>query len=279
MQCVFDMKKILYWFLLFVFLMSCYSCATSRNHKNTEQQDGSLYEKPEVKLIVETRPSSSFLNKIRRKGEFVEDANEHFMGYLNVPGKKTYHIYNASDSVQIYKHDVDKANCMFVVSKKDFRLYVYENKELVAHFPICYGRNPETKTQDGDFATPNCDEQHPFRISQIVDSHSWRHNFNDGRGNIPSCGPWFLRLKLNGALSSNTTIGIHGCTSNEESVPGRDSEGCVRLRDADIITLKSKYARIGTKVIIRGKDVDKYDWEKEAEAKLGEKYVKQMVEY
>lgn len=177
-----------------------------------------------------------------------------------------------SDKVKIYKESVNKANCIFVISKKEYRLYVYENKELVAQFPVCYGKNPAPKTRTGDMATPECGENNPFYITQIQDASTWRHDFHDGRGNILAYGHWFMRLKLNGALAGNRSIGIHGSTNNAESVPGRGSEGCIRLRDADIKILHDKYAQIGTKVIIKGINADKYDWEKEAEKKLGKEY-------
>ncbi|MBQ1582906.1 MAG: L,D-transpeptidase [Prevotella sp.] len=45
-------------------------------------------------------------------------------------------------------------------------------------------------------------------------------------------------------------IGIHGSTNNESSVPGRGSEGCIRLRDDDLIQLKENYAFVGMKVVI-----------------------------
>ena len=45
-------------------------------------------------------------------------------------------------------------------------------------------------------------------------------------------------------------IGIHGSTNNEASVPGRDSEGCIRLRDSDLIVLHDRYAQVGTPVVI-----------------------------
>ena len=45
-------------------------------------------------------------------------------------------------------------------------------------------------------------------------------------------------------------IGIHGSTNNESSVPGRGSEGCIRLRNDDLNELKSKYAFVGMRVVI-----------------------------
>ena len=68
----------------------------------------------------------------------------------------------------------------------------------------------------------------------------------DGRGEILSYGNWFMRL----ATPGFTGIGIHGSTNNESSVPGRGSEGCIRLRNNDLDQLKEKYAYVGMKVVI-----------------------------
>ena len=43
------------------------------------------------------------------------------------------------------------------------------------------------------------------------------------------------------------------------------SEGCIRLLDADIITLKEKYAYVGMPVIIKAENEGLYDWEKKLE--------------
>ena len=44
-------------------------------------------------------------------------------------------------------------------------------------------------------------------------------------------------------------------------MPGRASEGCVRLLDEDIITLKEKYAYVGMPVIILPEDVERLPFE------------------
>lgn len=46
-------------------------------------------------------------------------------------------------------------------------------------------------------------------------------------------GNWLLRLE-----TPFNCIGIHGSTNNEETVLGRASEGCIHLRDKDIVILK-----------------------------------------
>ena len=94
--------------------------------------------------------------------------------------------------------------------------------------------------------TPECTAAKPFSITEIVDASKWTHDFGDGRGEILAYGDWFMRLKTPG----HSGIGIHGSTNNESSVPGRGSEGCIRLRNDDLNELKSKYAFVGMRVVI-----------------------------
>ena len=195
--------------------------------------------------------------------------------------KKHYHVYDCNDEGQVYKNNANPQNCLFVISKRDFRIYVYEDtpdgRELVAHFPVCLARNTGDKTRSGDGTTPVCAKDRngnyiPFTICQIQPASSWRHDFKDGRGNILAYGDWFMRLQLNShRVASNRSIGIHGSSSNAISVPGRDSEGCIRLRNNDLNMLR-QYARVGTKVIIKPENAGKLPWELEAQRKLGNRY-------
>ena len=141
-----------------------------------------------------------------------------------------------------------------VISKKDLNLRVYKAEKgdttLVQQFDACLSKNKGNKQRKGDMRTPESPTGKPFSITQIQDASTWRHDFKDGRGNIKAYGHWFLRLLTPG----HSGIGIHGSTNNENSVPGRASEGCIRLRDADIITLKEKYAYVGMPVIIKGEN-------------------------
>ena len=91
----------------------------------------------------------------------------------------------------------------------------------------------------------------------IQDASTWKHDFKDGRGNILSYGHWFLRL----ATPPHKSIGIHGSTNNENSVPGRASEGCIRLRDNDIITLKEHFAYVGMRVTVQPEGQAPFSWE------------------
>lgn len=156
----------------------------------------------------------------------------------------------SADSATIYSEVVNKKNCFILISKPELRLYVCEVVEgdtlKRAHFPVCVGLNKGQKEKKGDMKTPECTAENPFVITEIVDASTWHHDFGDGRGSILSYGHWFMRLKTPG----HSGIGIHGSTNNENSVPGRGSEGCIRLRDDDLIQLKEKYAFVGMRVVI-----------------------------
>ena len=155
-----------------------------------------------------------------------------------------------ADSATFYSEVVNKKNCFIVISKPEYRLYVCEvvNGDTLkrVHYPVCVGKNKGQKQKKGDMKTPECTAANPFSISEIVDASKWTHDFGDGRGDILAYGDWFMRLKTPG----HTGIGIHGSTNNESSVPGRGSEGCIRLRNDDLNELKAKYAFVGMRVVI-----------------------------
>jgi lipoprotein-anchoring transpeptidase ErfK/SrfK len=163
--------------------------------------------------------------------------------------------------------DIDKKNTFIVISKTELRLYVYgtvgKDTVLMAKFPACLSRNKGQKQRRGDNKTPECTQKKPFYIDAIKPSSSWFHDFRDGRGSIKAYGDWFLRLVTPG----HKGIGIHGSTNNESSVPGRHSEGCIRLRDPDIILLKEKFAYINMPVIIKNETEGTWPWELKAHAK------------
>lgn len=154
------------------------------------------------------------------------------------------------DTATIYSDVVNKNNCFILISKPEYRLYVCEvvDGDTIkrVHYPVCVGKAKGQKQKKGDMKTPECTFEKPFSITEIVDASKWTHDFGDGRGSILSYGNWFMRLKTPG----HSGIGIHGSTNNESSVPGRGSEGCIRLRDDDLIQLKENYAFVGMRVVI-----------------------------
>ncbi len=165
--------------------------------------------------------------------------------------------------VRISRPDLvkNKKNCFILMSKKDYYLYVYEaqgrDTVLVARYDACFSLKKGQKQRKGDMKTPHCTFKNPFKITEIVDASKWKHDFGDGRGSILSYGNWFLRLQTPGSKG----IGIHGSTNNRESVPGRASEGCIRLLDEDIIDLRKNYAFVGMKVVIKAENVDDFPFE------------------
>ena len=163
----------------------------------------------------------------------------------------------------------NKQKCFIIMSKKDYYLYVYEaqgrDTVMLARYDCAFGLRVGNKQMRGDKKTPSSTMQKPFTISQIVNASTWRHDFGDGRGNILSYGAWFLRLVTPG----HSGIGIHGSTNNRESVPGRASEGCIRLKDEDIKDLKQNYAFVGMKVIIKSEKEGDLPFERKAMERQG----------
>ena len=137
-----------------------------------------------------------------------------------------------------------------VVSKKELKLYVCQVTEndtvRIATYPVCLGKNLGQKTKKGDMKTPESSWEKPFVVTEIKNSSYWFHDFGDGRGSILAYGKWFIRLS-----APFKGIGIHGSTNNAETVPGRASEGCIRLLDKDIIHLKENYVFVGMRVVVK----------------------------
>jgi lipoprotein-anchoring transpeptidase ErfK/SrfK len=153
-------------------------------------------------------------------------------------------------------------SAFIVVSKRDMTLSVYDRNSagdtiMAAQFPCCMGKNKGDKVKRGDMRTPESPAGRPFKITMIQDASKWHHDFKDGRGSILAYGHWFLRL----ATPGHKGIGIHGSTNNESTVPSRASEGCIRLLDKDIITLKEHFAYVGMPVTVLHEDQAPLSWE------------------
>ena len=144
---------------------------------------------------------------------------------------------------------MNRDSCFIVIDKPALHLSVYEVQQgdtvLLARYPVCVGKNYGHKEKAGDMKTPECTFSKPFTITEIKPASNWTHDFGDGRGEILAYGNWFMRLK-----TGFSGIGIHGSTNNEGSVPGRGSEGCIRLLNNNLDTLKANYAFVGMKVVV-----------------------------
>lgn len=135
-----------------------------------------------------------------------------------------------------------KAENHIVVDKPSLRIYVISEKaDTLFTAPVCVGKNLGNKTRKGDMKTP----EGRFKVSQIQDSSSWTHDFNDGGGvRKGAYGPYFIRL----VTPPHTGIGIHG-TCFPERISTRDSEGCIRLLNDDLRRLRP-LVKPGMEVII-----------------------------
>lgn len=128
-----------------------------------------------------------------------------------------------------------------LIHKDQRRLYLIQNGDTIMNVSVCLGQNYGNKKRKGDCRTP----EGKFTVSQILDSRLWKHDFGDGGGlRNGAYGPYFFRLKIPGW----TSIGIHG-TCFPESIGKRESEGCIRLNNRDLIKLR-EYIGVGTEVII-----------------------------
>ena len=130
---------------------------------------------------------------------------------------------------------------MIIVDKPNLQLYVIEQADTLLSAPVCVGANHGDKVNKGDQRTA----EGVFDIVQIQNSSKWKHDLGNGEGKIRDAyGPWFIRLRT----PKWTDIGIHG-TCFPESIGKRESEGCVRLRNEDLIKLKA-LIKVGMKVVI-----------------------------
>ena len=143
-----------------------------------------------------------------------------------------------------YKHKLNDINntSFIVISKEDMmlRLIDYKGREI-QKYPIACGKNYGNKETKGDLKTP----EGLFHVTEIEKASSWVHDFGDGKGEIPGAyGPFFIRLEVPGQKG----IGIHG-THKPESIGTRDTEGCIRLNNEDLLKLV-KQTHIGMAVLI-----------------------------
>lgn len=118
---------------------------------------------------------------------------------------------------------------------------VDENGKAIKEYGVAVAVNYGPKKVAGDHKTP----EGKFKINELLYAKGLKHDFHDGKGPIRDAyGPWFLRLDVPGFRD----IGIHG-TPFPESIGSRATEGCIRMRNSDILDLKNR-VKLGTVVII-----------------------------
>ena len=140
-----------------------------------------------------------------------------------------------------YLSQVDSAP-FIVVDKPSLTLTLVDASGYpIKEYGCALAKNFGPKQVRGDNKTP----EGAFKINELLNARGLSHDFGDGKGPVKDAyGPWFLRLDVPGFRD----IGIHG-SPFPESIGSRATEGCVRLRNEDIVDLKNR-VKLGTWVII-----------------------------
>lgn len=122
-----------------------------------------------------------------------------------------------------------------VLRLRERRVYVYSGEQLLDSYPVAIG-TPATPTPTGQ-----------FEVLQMVEDPIWQN-------------PWTGEITAPGANSAlglrwigftelpNGIIGFHG-TPTVSSIGHAASNGCVRLRNEDVLALYS-HARMGMLVVV-----------------------------
>ncbi|MCF0184892.1 MAG: L,D-transpeptidase family protein [Bacteroidaceae bacterium] len=150
-------------------------------------------------------------------------------------------ISSAEGMFSIFVDSVDTYP-FIVINKQYLTLYLIDSTGVVLrHYDVACAKNYGNKTEIGDNKTP----EGIFKISHIIDSKDWKHDFGDGKGLITDAyGPFFFRWDV----PNFNDIGLHG-THLPESIGTRATEGCVRMLNEDIYELK-KLINVGTPIIV-----------------------------
>lgn len=145
------------------------------------------------------------------------------------------------DGIDSWFAGLDTTAFLLVDKQKLTLSLIQPGGRIERDYRIACGENYGNKTKKGDHRTP----EGRFPINQLLNAAGLSHDFGDGKGPIPNAyGPWFLRLDVPGFI----TIGIHG-THLPESIGSRTTEGCIRLRNEDILDLKERVT-LGMPVVI-----------------------------
>ena len=133
--------------------------------------------------------------------------------------------------------------CSLRVDKGAFTLSVLDrNGTVLMTFPVATGENPGNKRKTGDCKTP----EGTFTVTWVQNTKGVLYDYHDGKGKVEAYGPYFIHLETPGFKA----IGIHGtCPERDDRIGTRDSKGCVRLHNEDLLRILP-YVGKGTKVVI-----------------------------
>ena len=119
----------------------------------------------------------------------------------------------------------------FVISKGTFSLSVLDKEGNLLHcVPVAIGENPGQKRKSGDCKTP----EGILPVTHIKNVKGVKYDYHDGLGPVEAYGPYFIYLDTPGFKF----IGVHGtCPERDDRIGTRDSKGCIRLHNEDLMTV------------------------------------------
>ena len=117
-----------------------------------------------------------------------------------------------------------------LVDKGAFELYLLDAKgDTLMHYPVATGINIGKKRRAGDNKTPEGD----FTVEWVQNTKGVMYDYHDGKGKVEAYGPYFIHL-----ITGFKAIGIHGtCPERDDRIGTRDSKGCIRLHNEDLLKL------------------------------------------
>lgn len=139
-----------------------------------------------------------------------------------------------------------RGSTFVIIDKSNYTLKLFKyTGELIQESKIAYGKNAGNKRKVGDLKTP----EGVFNILSVEDASEWEHDFKDDTlGKIKGAyGPYFIRLNVPGQKG----IGIHG-THDNNSIGTRASEGCIRMKNEELLELVKKINSSSVVAIIPG---------------------------
>jgi lipoprotein-anchoring transpeptidase ErfK/SrfK len=134
-----------------------------------------------------------------------------------------------------YLPTVEEETTHVVLKLGQRRVYLYQGDRVLASYPVAIGRS-DTPTPTGE-----------FQVFQMIENPSWQ---NPWTGEVRSPGAdSALGLRWIGfSRMPNGIIGFHG-TPTLSSIGRAASNGCVRMRNEDVIALFNQ-VEMGTRVIV-----------------------------
>ena len=128
-----------------------------------------------------------------------------------------------------------------LVDKGAFTISVLSDKgDTLMTYPVATGENAGRKRKAGDCKTPEGD----FFVTWVQNTKGVLYDYHDGKGKVEAYGPWFIHIETPGFKA----IGIHGtCPERDDRIGTRDSTGCIRLHNVDLLQILP-YVGKGTKV-------------------------------